>query len=297
MLLGKRLFPYPVLNAEKVLSNYSEDTFEVKYKGVQGEDDYIFQKAHYILTNAYLQSLIDDGKARCVLFVECSSTRFRKLYDLSLEPKDIKIPLAMLNDRITVSGYVIATQDIEPFKPTGLDSFYDGFDEFFVEAHDVLALDEYVRIKINYDVEDDNLTSSIFTIVGDSEITDGSIRTEVTKKKIMISMSKGNYASYIGIKDIEESKWLPFAIMLVPALAMAFEKTKEGGRKPLEDIAFEYDWFMSVQARFKKANEREMNEDDYYGVSSYELAQQMLDMASSKALDTSFYLISKGSLD
>lgn len=295
MLLGKRLFPYPVLNSDKVLSQYAKSEFNVIYDPVQEEDDYVFKGARYILTNSYLQSLIDAGRAKCVLFVECSSTRFRKIFELRLDPHEIKIPMTKLNDKITVSGYIFATEDIIPFLPNDLDPAYGEFDKFTVEANDVLAIDEFNRIKISYKVEDDNLMASIFTIIGDPAITDSSVRVEVTKTKIRISLPKTAYASYDSIKGVDEYKWIPFAIMLVPALTMAFEKTKEGSEeKPLDDIAFDFDWFTSVQMRYKKIMNRDMTEEDYYQTSSFELAQQLLDMPSTKAIDDSFLLISHG---
>ena len=299
MLLGKRLFPYPILNSEKVLSEYADSDFRSDYDPVQEDEDYVFKGARYILTNDYLQGLIAEGKAKCVLFVECSATRFRNVFELSSEPRDIRIPMSKLNDKISVSAYIYATQDISPFKPTGLNyDYYDEVDEFFVEANCVLAIDEFDRIKINYNVDDDNLTSSIFTIVGDPEIKDGSIHTEVTKRKIRVTIPRDAYGSYVGVKDYDDTKWLPFAIMLVPSLIEAFERIKSGGdRKPLDDVEFEYDWFASVRARYRKIYMRPMNEEDFYGSSSYLLAQQLLDMPSSKAVNVSFELISKGVKD
>ena len=294
MLFGKRLFPYPVLNSDKVLSAYSKSDFHVDYEAAQEGNDYLFKGARYILTSDYLQKLIDEGKAKVVLFVECSSARFRKVYELHLEPVEIRIPLDELNEKVSVSGYIVATKDIYPFSPSDLDESYGGFTDFTVEKDDVLAIDEFDKVKISHNVTDESLTSSIFTVVADPSIVDESMRVQVTKRKIRISLPKDAYSSYVTIKDIERDKWLTFALMLVPALAMALEKSKENGARPLDDLSFDYDWFISVRKRYEKAFGKALKEEEYYATPSFEMAQSLLDMPSTKALNDAFLLISKG---
>ena len=53
---------------------------------------------------------------------------------------------------------------------------------------------------------------------------------------------------------------------------------------------------MSVLSRFKKMKEREMTEDDFYDTQSFVLAQQLLDMSTSKAIDMTFDLISNSEI-
>jgi len=80
----------------------------------------------------------------------------------------------------------------------------------------------------------------------------------------------------------------------VPALAMALEKSKENGARPLDDLSFDYDWFISVRKRYEKAFGKALKEEEYYATPSFEMAQSLLDMPSTKALNDAFLLISKG---
>ena len=69
MLFGKRLFPYPVLNADKSLNQFPRSSFFGVYEFEYDSNDLIFKGAHYKLTNHYIDNLIKSGRASCVIYV------------------------------------------------------------------------------------------------------------------------------------------------------------------------------------------------------------------------------------
>ena len=295
MLFAKRLFPYPVLNADKSLNQFPRHSFEGVFEYITNEDSLLFKDAHYHLTNEYISDLIKNNKAACVLYVECPSTRFRKIYNLTDKPKDIKIPLFELNGQTQVCTYIYAKENIKPYCPEGIDELFGGFTDFEVEKYDVLAIDECERFRISFDVADENLTSSIFLVIGDPQIVGDKMTVHTAERKIEISVSPEVHELYTAIKTARDFKWLPFSIMLTQALMQSFEtiKTDENFRD-LADIEREYQWFLSVEERFEKAFDRELTFEVFKDTPSFELAQELLDTPCGKAIRNSFDLIIGG---
>lgn len=295
MLYGKRLFPYPVLNSDRSLSQFRHSSFSGYFEKDSDEECLILSNVHYDLTNGTIESLIDEGKAECVLYIECSGSRYRRIFKLGKESKTIRIPLAILNGQIQICFYIFALADIKPYSPDDIDEIYGEFRDFDVEKYDVLAIDECYRFRIAFDVDDDNIASSIFDVVGNPDILDDSLDIQVGDRKIEINLSTETYNKYNGFKGSADYKWLPFAAMLVPALCHAFELVKsEPGNTAIEDLERNYRWFMSVEARFEKVFARKLTYEEFREKPSYVLAQSLLDYPLSKAIRCSYELIRNG---
>ena len=295
MLFGKRLFPYPVLNSDKSLNQFPKNKFLGVFDTEYDEADLIIKNSHYELDNEYIKRLVKSNKAICVLYIECPSTRFRRIYELNDKPKDIRIPLYDLNGQVQICSYIYANQNIKPYCPEGIDEIYGGFTNFEVEKYDILAIDEYERFRVAFDVESDNLTSSIFLVIGDPNIKDDKIVVHPTERKIEISVSTEVYQWYTAIKGMSKYKWMPFSIMLISALQQAFEEIKtDESIESIEDIENAYQWFMSVESRYEKAFSKKLSYSDFKEMQSLELAQELLDKPNGKALQNSFELITEG---
>ena len=116
MHIGRRLFPYPILNNDPLYSQFENSSFQLEYEEIIDEEYYIINDLYVNLNNNYLISLINKKQAQIVCLVECSSTMFRKIYNLDLNKKEcIKIPLTEVNGLINVSSYIIATQNIPSY--------------------------------------------------------------------------------------------------------------------------------------------------------------------------------------
>ena len=295
MLFAKRLFPYPVLNADKSINQFPKNTFSGEYECSTNEEYLTFKDAHYCLDNEYIKDLIENKKAAAVLYVECPNTRFRKTFKLTDKPTDIKIPIYQLNGQVQVCSYIYAKDHLKPYSPTGIDEMYGGFKDFEVEKYGVLAIDECERFRIAFDVNDENITSSIFLVIGDPAIAGDKITVHTTERKIEISVSPDVYQWYTAIKMARDYRWLPFSLLLTQALMQAFEEIKTDGQMvSIEDIEREYQWFMSVEDRFEKAFGRKLSFDEFKNNSSFELAQELLDTPCGKAMRNSFDLIIGG---
>ena len=170
MRIGKRLFPYPLLNNEKLYSQFKDATFTLQYSEIVTDEFYILEGITCLLTSEYLISLVKNGACKIVCIVECPTTLYRKSFELSLEPKDLKIPLSDLNGKTTVSAFVVAVKDIDDYACDDFLDDYDGY-KFNIEKNDILAVDDGFTNRIDFNTdEDDNKKSSIFLVIKDKTI-------------------------------------------------------------------------------------------------------------------------------
>ena len=144
MRIGNRLFPYPVLNNVGHLSSYKEDStfaihFEVDEKGMPYRDDgnLIFKNLHLELNDSGLKQLVEQGKIKALLIVECSASIFRGKYEIRLEPHDLKIPLKLLKGKTDISAYVYANEEILNYHNDNFLEDYQGY-IFNIEKYSIL---------------------------------------------------------------------------------------------------------------------------------------------------------------
>ena len=260
MRIKSRLFPYPVLNNNKMLSDYKEGvSFELMFDSSENmsADGFLKLKGIHIESNdGYLTDLLRAKMIKGVLIVECSSTVFRKKFEITNEPRDIKIPIDEFEDDVDISTFIYATEDIEKYyNPNFLDS-YSGF-SFKIEKYCILAADDGFTVKVNKRPEIENKKSSIFTVVRDIDSTENLVRYKMGNRKISIYLPDKHFEYYNAIKRNRKFLNASFATIAVPVLSECLinirDLMKRDEDKTVEDICFDYPWFRSVC----KAYERE----------------------------------------
>ena len=64
MRIGKRLFPYPILNNERIYSQFKDAIFTLSYSEMITDDYYILQNLYCNLTSQYLIDLIKETETK-----------------------------------------------------------------------------------------------------------------------------------------------------------------------------------------------------------------------------------------
>ena len=164
MRIGKKLFPYPTLNNSKNITCFKNCDFSLEYDDCDDEENLILKNAHIKVNDEVINKLLDESKLKATVIVECSSTIFRKSYDISRIPNDIIIPINNLREQVVISSFIYATENINFISPNFLDD-YDGY-SFDIEKYDIIAIDDGFTTRIEYDEDKDKKVSSIFSIVG-----------------------------------------------------------------------------------------------------------------------------------
>ena len=288
MRIGKRLFPYPILNNDKLYSHYKDSTFELQYDEMVTDENYTLQNIHCNITSEYLKQLVSEDKASVIVIVECAGTMFRKYYDIGLNPTIIIIPIADLNGKITVSAYVVAKQDINNFSSDEFLDDYEGY-EFAIEKNDILAVDAGFVNKVDFDEENDNKKSSIFLVIKDKTIKDETMKVDFDSSKINIYLPEEQWNTYDKTKRIGKFQSLYFSILAVPALVYSIQELRKTGAL-LDNLRMDYKWFNAFLVSYKELNEEELTDEDFITMDVNIEAQKLLNKPITKSLDDIFGL-------
>ena len=289
MLIGKRLFPYPVLNNKALYSQYKKATFGLYYDEIPEDDEFfILKNLRCDISSEYIVNLINSGKAEIICLIECAETMFRKKYILPLTPTDIKILLVDLCGKVSISAYVVAKEDITDYVCDDFLEDYDGF-KFLIEKNDIIAVDDGTCEKVDYDEDIDNVKKSIFLIIKDKTIKDETMNIDYDTSKIKLYLPESQYNKYEKTKRMNSFSNLFFSILAVPALVFAIQDIKKSGAL-VDQLCLDYKWFNSFAVKYQQLNGKELTDEEFMEMNVNLEAQKIFNMPITKSLDAIFDL-------
>lgn len=287
MRIGKRLFPYPLLNNERLFSQFKTSNFSLNYDKIELIDgNYVIKNACYFCDNDKLNHLIAESKVVVVCLVECPETMFRKTYLLNKNFQDLIIPLTEINGKLTISAFAVANEDICGYSNDDFLEDYDGI-SFNIEKNDILAVDDGIMDKLQFEGFEDDKKTSIFLVVKDKNIEDGIMQIEYTSEKIVISLPEEQWNRYDKTKSIAGFRNLYFSIIAIPALSQAIASLKNT-KENVDLLCMEYNWFNAFVNRYQEMNGIELDNDNFVGLDPYVETQKMLNASVTKSVDDIF---------
>lgn len=288
MHIGNRIFPYPVLNRNKELSDYTEDSvfkleFDVNEDGapIHQNGEVVFKNLHYTVTDAALIELLEQGKLKGAFIVECSASVYRSRFDINTTPYDLRISTHEINGNVVVSCYLYAAEDIINFKSSGFIPEYAGY-SFDIDKFDILAVDDGFKFKIDLDPTEDDKVASIFTVVKKEDSSD-IMSYDYDDKKIIVRLPAAFYECYDKIKVKRECNNIAFALIAIPALAGCLDDVCSR-YYTIEDILDNHSWFNAICISYKRRTDNVFTFEDFESMNKLELAQMVLNSASCNAL-------------
>lgn len=295
MRIGKRIFPYPVINNQFDLSTFSSSDFSLKLNVVQTEDKCILKDIYYTIDNDYIIKLISEGLIKVYCIIECSATLYRSIIEISEIASTIELDIRELNGQVSISAYGIATDTIYEFK---CDDFIEDYSEydFIIDKHDIILIDDGISFKVDYDESKDSKISSIFSVIKDMNPNQTLIHLRTSSKKINIHVPEIQFNKYDNLKLNSNIKNVFFASLLIPALVselskIQFDCVSETSKYfDIGDIEFDYSWFRSISKQYKKLNNSDLNIDLFKQLNIFEFAQVLVDSPISKGIDEAFQL-------
>lgn len=293
MQLGNRIFPYPVLNQAKELSEFHENVnFELaltlNQNGdiIKTKDKVILKDIHFKLNDQSLLDLYKDGKILCSLIFESPSSVYRQKLPLTTEPQTYEIPIGSLKDDVYLSAYCYATCDIENYKSDNFNEDYKDYD-FKIMKYDIVAADDGMKFSIDRNLDEDNKVSSIFVIVK-SENNQNTISYDMKSDKIHIYLPPKQYEQYSSLKVHPEWNDIFFSMMAIPVLTACFSELKalhKNSGEDLQTIVDNYKWFRSVMKSYKKEKGIDLNDEDFEAFQSLEFAQIVFNYSTINGID------------
>ena len=289
MRIGNRLFPYPLLNHERLYSQYKDRNFDLMFDGHISEDkNYVLENLRIDSNSDYLKQLVNEGKAELICVVECAQTMFRKKYKIGFDGKTVAISLKDLCGKASINAFAVATQ---PFKYKS-DEFLDDYDEydFDLEKNDIIAVDDGMITRIDFDDEEDTKKSSIFLIIKDATIKDETMNVEYDASKITISLPSSQWDLYDKNKKIKKLENLYFSIIAIPALTQCVSELQKP-ENSVDQLCIDYRWFSSFKKQFEEINETELTDEVFMKMNAMVESQKLLNTPSTKSIDDIFNMI------
>ncbi|MBR2240255.1 MAG: hypothetical protein IJ890_02570 [Clostridia bacterium] len=261
MQIGNKLFPYPTINNSNLRSCFKETTYSFKSNDYNDGQNYVLEDACIEINNENIKKMIEENQLGVGLIIECSSTVYRKMFEITTEPQTIKIPIGDLRDKVEISCYIYAKMDLESFNDNDFLDDYNGY-SFKIDKNDIVAIDDGYTTIIDYDESIDKKVSSIFQIIRDKSAD--SMIIEKKAKKIVISLPEEEFTYYDSLRKNDNFQNIFFSMIAIPALTYClkeFQDTIRLGDYDLDSIEMEYNWFISVKNAYKKQYGIELTEN------------------------------------
>ena len=286
MRVGRKLFPYPVINNSEKVSSFKNASFSLVYEDASDEENLILKNTHLIIDDMNLINLISTGKVKGALIIECSSTIFREKKEIDLENRDIIIPLSDLNDKVYISSFLYATENINGYKSENfLDDYVDY--SFNIEKYDILAADDGFFKTIEYDQEEDQKNDSIFSVIKTKKID--TMLVDISQKKIIIKLPESEHGLYTNLRYNKTYQPLFFSMMAIPALSNVLQKFKDQDMD-IEDIADDYYWFNAILVSYEKIYGKKLTNEIFNETETLTLAQKLLNNSTLEGINKLFRL-------
>lgn len=295
MQIGKRGFPYPVLNNAINYNCYKESNYSLNYETVEDSNNFILKNVRIETNSIDLKQLLELKIAKAMVVIESSKTIFKHCEEISLEPKDIIIPIGNLCGKVEVSSIVYATKDINNYISADFSDDYFGYN-FTIEKYCPIAVDDGFISKVEYDDFNDKKVSSIFSVVKsfDSELKHMKVFND--DRKIKIELPEQEFQKFDTLNGEELFSNIFFSIIIIPALSSCLKELQmeiKYDGKTLEDIVDSHTWFLSIQNAYKKMTNIDLNDDDFVNLDVLEFSQLVMNSCIVSSIDDFFDIITR----
>ncbi len=276
MELKNKLFPYPVMS--KLNNDYTVEDFDT-FVEVNKNINSVDFEFKYELRNLEINYLIKNDYFDVIFHIECSKTGYREIIRMQNNIQSKAIESKYITGRVIISSYIVAKKNLENYTNSQLNEDYDGYNFTFAKGN-VVAIGDTYNIDIEKEVDDLGKVPSVFSIIRLDVDDKNGMLIEIENDKIQIKLDTETYNNYR--LCISNHSHLPIvnSCIILPALIFALENLKSS----FSDFE-EYAWFKSIRNKLKLSN---IDLDELYlkSTSSYEIAQRILDLPVSKALES-----------
>lgn len=288
MQVRRKIFPYPVVNNSSFLSNYPDTYFELLFDEVKTENTIELKNIRFNTNSKFINDLFDNNIIRVKCIIECSSTIYRKSFDLSpVDDNTIILYKSDLADKVEISMFAYVTEDFIIESSNEFDEDYQGIN-YEIDKYSIIAINDGYSVNIVHTSKEDDLKKSIFSVIPIVDSDSKTFEVDVKTNKIEISMSYDLYMKYLVVSDDESLAFEFFCILLIPVLIEALNSCKklisDGG--DLDDVISKYNWFNSICKSYYAVYGNELTEEEFMKISLVSLSQKLLGSPLESALDS-----------
>jgi hypothetical protein len=245
MKINNLLLPHPVLGHN---DDYISGSF-VCTLSLSLNPDKININVDYDLQQEALLELINSGRASYVTQIYCNKTFFRGSY---INEKRIEIDTDKLRNEVRVDFWIVANEDLENLKLTGLNDDY-GESTFNVKKSEILAYGGQALFIANKTWEDLKAIKSLIDIQINSDPDAELAEVIFSDEKIIILLPKQMHKDFAHIQGNEQFHGILHSSLVLPALIMAINRAITYGDE-YKRTEEKPEWLRIIESRFNDIN-------------------------------------------
>ncbi|MCM1579324.1 MAG: hypothetical protein NC078_11050 [Ruminococcus sp.] len=276
MDIRRRLYPYPVLSS--ATDDYIGSSFDFEIKAEKGLRE-ICLSVTFSLSDSHIQELINEGKAKFALHIECPHTAFRTVLMTDGETMSRNIPEHKLNGKVSVCAFITVVSQTLNYTNSAFNEDYEGI-SFELRKGNIIAVGGQVNIEITKETEELAKIPSIFTVCRSAEDAEDGMKINIDGEKIVLTLSDKSFRNYKILAGDPLMLPVIHSVLIVPALIYTFETLKKDGTGEYENQR----WYKSIEKNLLRSNIK-LNSELLENVPSYELAQKSLDLPVDRAFE------------
>lgn len=168
-----------------------------------------------ILHNEAIQELISDGKASFFVDISCSSTMYRKGFELSGDGAGrIKIDSRDLRDTVVATCLIIATQDISRYKNIYTTDFFNHH-TYNIRKGEILGYSGSDSFEVDKNWETPGSKGAFFMLWHHSG---KDVKYELGNDPILIKLPEADFRNMQRIKKVDDLKGVFISMYVFPAM-------------------------------------------------------------------------------
>ena len=252
-------FPNPVLINNNM--DYNDSTFDVILENFSIDNDLLKLNLKYEIECSSLAEFIKEGKAKVIIKIQSVGTPYREIFEFD-NKRELLICINKNNlaKKISIEGYIIASDNIKNFHPAELNELFFKSQIFNIRKGDILALHPGYSLPLDSS-ELEGPVASIFQIIKNEELKESvDVILDTDTEKINIHLNTMTYESYMKIRSQKVlDKYLAAAIVL-PALTEALfyiASDEQNSDKP--SVYEDKRWYRQIK---RKIEEKKLSFED-----------------------------------
>lgn len=295
MQIGKRGYPYPILNNAANYNCYKNSTYSLEYENAEDQNNFILKNVRIETNSEELKNMLNKNIAKAMIIIESSATIFKYSEEISTTPKDIILPIGNLSGKVEISSIVYATENLVGFSSNDFTEDFNNY-KFNIEKYCPIAIDDGYIVKIEYDDFADKKVSSIFSVVESYDPELKYMKVINGDRKIKIELPEDAFKKFDALNGQSTFYNIFFSMIIIPALTTClkdFQAEIKYQEKTIEDISDSHSWFLSIQNAYKKIYNKDIKDEEFINLDALEFSQAIFDYCSVNSIEDFYDLIKR----
>lgn len=235
-------YPWPALTPEG--NDFPEGRFQIGVSGAGGMGSDFTFTLQSELDCPGIAEQIEMGNAQCMLRVDSPGTAYRRLIPVNQNgTTDFTVPSQGVTSVIRFTAIVVATKEVQGYRPEGMNDTYFGTSRFAIGAGSILAVSNTEVVYL--DSELDKRSSSIAYISLDREQSDP-IRAYFDQDRINISLGEGTFEKYKILRNDPSTRRYIIGLITYPVIIDALYNVRDSAEQYEQ-----YTWFQVLSQRLE----------------------------------------------